>query len=77
MRESAAVKSGNEILIETQIIRLFGIIVPKIEKAKMKCGVVERLQLIQLAYGCRLFCDIEQKAKSGKIPQPITAASRT
>ena len=64
MRESAAVKSGNEILNERQIIRLFGIIVPKIEDicqietAKMKCGVVARLQLIQLADGWHPFCDI-------------------
>ena len=82
-RGSAAVKYGNEILIETPIIRLFGILVPKtedvcqIETAKMKCGVVARLQLIQLADGWHLFCDIEQKAKSGKIPQPITAESGT
>ena len=50
-----AIKSGNEILIKTQIIRLFGSLVPKIEDisqietAKMKCGVVAWSQLIQLA----------------------------
>ena len=71
VRGYASVKSSNEILIGKRIIRLFGIRAPKIddicqiESAKMKCGVVAWSQLIQLADGWHLSCDIELKARSG------------
>ncbi len=73
VRGYASVKSSNEILIGKRIIRLFGIRAPKIddicqiESAKMKCGVVAWSQLIQLADGWHLSCDIELKAKSGNV----------
>ena len=52
---------------------MFGIRAPKIDEicqiksAKMKCGVVAWSQLIQLADGWHLSCDIELKAKNGNI----------
>lgn len=73
VRGYASVKSGNEILIGKRIIRLFGVRAPQIdeicqiEDAKMKCGVVAWSQLIQLADGWHLSCDIELKAKSGAV----------
>jgi len=69
VRGYASVKSGNRILIGKQIFRLFGIRAPnidgicEIETAKMKCGIVAWSQLIQLADGWHLSCDIELKVK--------------
>ena len=69
VRGYASVRSGNEILIGKRAIRLFGIRAPKIddicqiEEAKMKCGIVAWSQLIQLADGWHLSCDIELKIK--------------
>jgi len=68
-RGYASVKSGNTILIGKRLLRLFGVSAPKIDAicqiddAKMKCGVVAWSQLIQLADGWHLSCDIELKVK--------------
>ena len=65
----ASVKSGNELVIEQRTIRLFGIKAPgvdeicQIEDAKMKCGIVAWAELINLADGWHLSCDIELKGK--------------
>ena len=73
MRGSASVKSGSELLIGKRIIWLFSIRAPEfddicqIESAKIKCGVIAWSQLIQLADGWHLSCDIELKEKSGNI----------
>ncbi len=69
VRGYASVKSGNTILIGKRILRLFGVSAPKIgaicqiEDAKMKCGVVAWSQLIKLADGWHLSCDIEVTVK--------------
>jgi len=69
VRGHASVKSGNTILIGKRLLRLFGVSAPKIgdicqiEDAKMKCGVVAWSQLIKLADGWHLSCDIEVKVK--------------
>ena len=69
VRGYASVKSGNTILIGKRILRLFGVSAPKIDiicqidDAKMKCGVVAWSQLIQLADGRHLSCNIELKVK--------------
>lgn len=71
VRGYASVRSGNQILIGKRIIRLFGVRAPEIEDicqiedAKMKCGVVAWSQLIQLADGWHLSCDIELKVEGG------------
>ena len=69
VRGYASVKSGNTILIGKRILRLFGVTAPKIDiicqinDAKMKCGMVAWSQLIQLADGRHLSCNIELKVK--------------
>ena len=69
VRGYASFKSGNTILIVTRILRLFGVSAPKIDvicqidDAKMKCDVAAWSQLIQLADGWRLSCNIELKVK--------------
>lgn len=71
VRGYASVRSGNQILIGKRTVRLFGVEAPEIddicqiEDAKMKCGVVAWSQLIQLADGWHLSCDIEIKVKGG------------
>lgn len=67
----AAVKSGNEIVIGKRVVRLFGIRSPgideicQIEDVKMKCGVVAWAELIMLADGWHLSCDVELTGKDG------------
>ena len=70
-RGFASVQSGNQILIGKRIVRLFGIKAPgkndicQIEEAKMKCGVVAWSELIRLADGWHVSCDIELKKING------------
>ena len=70
LRGFASVQSGNQILIGKRIVRLFGIKAPskgdvcEIEEAKMKCGIVAWSELIRLADGRHVSCDIELKKKN-------------
>ena len=67
----AQVLSANLILIKGKTIRLFGIHAPqldqicKINGARMRCGVVAWAELIRIADGAYLSCDVE-KTKDGK-----------
>ena len=67
----ASVQSGNQILIGKRVVRLFGIRAPQrddiceIGEQPMKCGVVAWSELIRLADGWHVSCDIELKAKDG------------
>ena len=67
----ASVQSGNQILIGKRVVRLFGIRAPQrddicqIGEQQMKCGVVAWSELIRLADGWHVSCDIELKAKDG------------
>ena len=67
----ASVQSGNQILIGKRVVRLFGIRAPQrddicqIGEQHMKCGVVAWSELIRLADGWHVSCDIELKAKDG------------
>ena len=67
----ASVQSGNQILIGKRVVRLFGIRAPQrddicqIGEQHMKCGVVAWSELIRLAGGWHVSCDIELKAKDG------------
>jgi len=71
LRGDASVKSGNEIQIGKRTVRLFGIRAPgiddtcQIDDVKMKCGIVAWSELIQLADGWHVSCDIELKSKDG------------
>jgi len=67
----ASAQSGNQILIGKRVVRLFGIRAPQrddicqIGEQHMKCGVVAWSELIRLADGWHVSCDIELKAKDG------------
>ena len=69
----AQVLSANLILIKGKTIRLFGIHAPqldqicKINGARMRCGVVAWAELIRIADGAYLSCDVEktQDRKTG------------
>ncbi len=62
----AQVLSANLILIKGKTVRLFGIYAPqldqicKINGAKMRCGVVAWAELIRIADGAYLSCDVEK-----------------
>ena len=62
----AQVLSGNLILIGGKTVRLFGIQAPqldqicRINEAKMRCGVVAWAELIRIADGAYLSCDVEK-----------------
>lgn len=67
----ASVKSGNEIMIGKRTVRLFGVKAPaidelcQIEEATMRCGIVAWAELILLADGWHLSCDVEPSGKDG------------
>ena len=62
----AQVLSANLILVKGKTIRLFGIHAPqldqicKINGARMRCGVVAWAELIRIADGAYLSCDVEK-----------------
>ena len=62
----AQVLSANLILIKGKTVRLFGIHAPqldqicKINGARMRCGVVAWAELIRIADGAYLSCDVEK-----------------
>ena len=62
----AQVLSANLILIKGKTIRLFGVHAPqldqicKINGARMRCGVVAWAELIRIADGAYLSCDVEK-----------------
>ena len=71
VRGFATVKSGNDLIIGRRAIRLFGVRAPKrdaiceVNAAKMKCGVVAWGELVRMADGWHVSCDIEVKVKNG------------
>lgn len=77
IRGNAKVVSGNQIIVGKRTVRLFGIAAPGLEDictirdVKMRCGIVAWSELIKLADGQYLSCDIE------KLPpdKPVAAES--
>ncbi len=71
IRGNAKVVSGNEIIVGKRAVRLFGIAAPGLEDictvggVKIRCGIVAWSELIKLADGRFLSCDIE-KVPSGQ-----------
>lgn len=69
IRGVATIGSGNEILVGKRSVHLFGIRAPLLEQiceskqAKYRCGVVAWAELIKLADGQFVSCDIERKAE--------------
>jgi len=67
IRGEAKVVSGNEIQVGKRTVRLFGMAAPGLEEtctvgdAKFRCGVVAWAELIKLADGHQISCDVELK----------------
>lgn len=61
----AEVQSGNEIRVADTVLRLYGAVAPGPEQAcdfgerRFRCGVIAWAELIRLADGHRVSCDIE------------------
>lgn len=78
IRGNAKVISGNQITVGKRTVRLFGMAAPGLEDictigdVKMRCGIVAWSELIKLADGQYLSCDIE-KVPAGK-PAPVESA---
>ena len=74
IRGDAKVISGNEMKVGRRTVRLFGIRAPGLEEicqvrsVKMRCGIVAWAELIKLADGQYLSCDLEKT-------EPQTAAN--
>lgn len=75
IRGNAKVISGNQITVGKRTVRLFGMAAPGLEDictirdVKMRCGIVAWSELIKLADGQYLSCDIE------KVPADKSAAA--
>ena len=67
IRGEATVISGNEIRMGKRAVRLFGITAPGLDDmctvgdAKIRCGIVAWAELIKLADGRHISCDVETK----------------
>lgn len=67
IRGEAKVVSGNEIHVGKRAVRLFGISAPGLDDlctigdAKIRCGIVAWAELIKLADGRYVSCDVETK----------------
>ena len=67
----AAVQSGNQISVDGTVIRLFGLNSPAPEalcdlaEGQYHCGIIAWAELIKLADGRDLSCDLEAKSKDG------------
>lgn len=78
IRGSADVISGNEIIIGKKTVRLFGMSAPdlkdvcKIDGVNVKCGVIAWAELIALADGRAISCDVEELPVAE--PKPPTPA---
>lgn len=69
IRGEAKVVSGNEIRVGKRVVRLFGMTAPGLDDlcpvsdAKLRCGIVAWAELIKLADGRYISCDVETKAE--------------
>jgi endonuclease YncB( thermonuclease family) len=69
IRGEAKVVSGNEIRVGKRVVRLFGMTAPglddlcSVSDAKLRCGIVAWAELIKLADGRYISCDVETKAE--------------
>lgn len=68
---TASVRSGNEIAVEGKEIRLYGVSAPQRDarcdsgEGEFQCGIIAWAELILLADGRLLSCDIEDEAPDG------------
>lgn len=84
IRGQGNVLSGNEIVVGTKTVTLFGISAPglkdlcEINEVKLKCGIVAWAELIKLADGQQVSCDSEelpQGVAPPKSEKPATFAT--
>lgn len=67
----AEVRSGNEVVVGGTVVRLFGLHAPandercKFSDGKYRCGIIAWAELIKLADGRDLSCDIESGTEDG------------
>jgi len=70
----AEVRSGNEIALNGAVVRLFGLQAPApdercdLSEGQYRCGIVAWAELVRLADGRDLSCDIESRTDKG---QPV------
>lgn len=67
----AEVRSGSEISLDGTVIRLFGLHAPapdarcELSEGQYRCGIVAWAELIKIADGRDLSCDVESRAEDG------------
>ena len=70
----AEVRSGNEIALDGTVVRLFGLQAPapdqrcELSEGEYRCGIIAWAELVRLADGRDISCDIESQTAKG---QPI------
>jgi endonuclease YncB( thermonuclease family) len=69
----AEVRSGNEIALDGTVVRLFGLQAPApdarcdLSEGQYRCGIVAWAELVRLADGRDLSCDIETRTGEGQL----------
>lgn len=70
---TADVRSGNEIAVGGKIVRLYGVAAPMPDdrcdfgEGKFQCGIIAWAELVRLADGRPLSCDVERKPARGEV----------
>jgi len=69
----AEVRSGNEIALGGTVVRLFGLQAPApdercgLSEGQYRCGIIAWAELVRLADGRDLSCDIESRTEKGQL----------
>lgn len=69
----AEVRSGNEIAVGGKIVRLYGVAAPLPDtscdfgEGKFQCGIIAWAELVRLADGRMLSCDVERTPARGEV----------
>ena len=69
----AEVRSGNEISLNGTVVRLFGLEAPapdqrcELSEGEYRCGIIAWAELVRLADGRDLSCDIESRTSKGQL----------
>ncbi len=69
----AEVRSGSEIALGGKVVRLFGVEAPapddtcEFDQGQYRCGVVAWAELVRLADGRHLSCDVEARGEAGAV----------
>lgn len=69
----ADVRSGNEIAVGGSVVRLYGVAAPLPDarcdfgEGRFQCGIIAWAELVRLADGRMLSCDVERKPARGEV----------